>query len=278
MGRIPGFVYTAGESPSSRLNALERRRPAPHGRVFVTTQAPTREEGLMDRITSLTIALQPPVPTRCEFPPEVIQQIKTSAMNFGQRLIERAATPMADPASLLNWEQELHALLLRECLEPVTGAMITAAMRDPVIALKANGLLELMPRARLQNSAQRVTIDLLGGGGVTVTTPYYLHRASSRRGHGGRGKVGNGLYPQLSVLGIRSRSGHSASSRGRRMRWPRWSSSTRLAGSVGCDRGSSSTLTSVMSFSPPLDCARVASLPETAATRGCEIPRSSCAR
>ena len=158
----------------------------------------------MNRIASLTIVLQVPVSCR-EIAPEVIQQIKASVTDFGQQLIERAGTLLTDPASLLKWEQELHALLLRECLDPVTGAMIAAALRDPMVVLKSKGLLELMSRVRLQNSEQRVTIDLLGGGKVTVTTPYYLHRASSRRGHGGRGKAGNGLYPVLSVLGIHER-------------------------------------------------------------------------
>jgi predicted phosphodiesterase len=49
------------------------------------------------------------------------------------------------------------------------------------------------------------------------------------------------VLPSACRFSSRSRSGHSASSRGRRMRWPRWSSSTRLAGSVGCERRLSST-------------------------------------
>jgi hypothetical protein len=106
---------------------------------------------------------------------------------------------------MLAWEQELHSIVPRECIDPVTGAMIAAALSDPVVVMKSCGLLDVTPRVRLQNSTQRVTVDLLGGGKVTVTTPYYLRRASSRRGHGGRGKAGNGLYPALSVMGVHER-------------------------------------------------------------------------
>lgn len=159
----------------------------------------------MNSIATIAIVLQLPVSAGAEIPAEVLQQIKTSTTNFGQRLLDQAATPLVSPASLLQWEQELHAVVPRECIDPVTGAMVAAALKHPEVVMKANGLLEMMPRVRLQNSKQRVTIDLLGGGKVTVTTPYYLRRVSSRRGHGGRGKAGNGLYPTLSVLGIHER-------------------------------------------------------------------------
>lgn len=159
----------------------------------------------MSRIPSITIVLQLPVPAATTIPAEVLQQIKASTTNFGQRLLDQAATPLVSPATLLKWEQDLHAAVPRECIDPVTGAMIAAALKGPEVVMKANGLLEMMPRVRLQNSKQRVTIDLLGGGKVTVTTPYYLRRASARRDHGGRGKAGNGLYPVLSALGIHER-------------------------------------------------------------------------
>jgi len=158
----------------------------------------------MSRIQTITIVLQLPVPDDAEIPAEVLQQIKVSATTFGQHLICRAAKPFTDPASLLTWEQELHAVVPRECIDPVTGAMITAALKNPVVAMKAGGLLEMTPRVRLQKSNQHVTLDLLGGGSVTVKTHYYLRRAS-KRPNGKRGKAGNGLYPALSVLGIHER-------------------------------------------------------------------------
>lgn len=159
----------------------------------------------MSRISSIAIVLQLPIPTGAEISAEVLQQIKTSTTNFGQRLLDQAATPVTSPADLLKWEQDLHAAIPRECIDPVTGAMIAAALEAPEVAMKANGLLETCPGVRLQNSKQAVTIDLLGGGKVTVKTLYYLRRAASIRSHGGRGKAGNGLYPVLSVLGIHER-------------------------------------------------------------------------
>lgn len=159
----------------------------------------------MNSIQTIAIVLQLPVAASAEIPTVVLQQIKTSTTKFGQRLLDQAATPLVSPAILLKWEQDLHAAVPRECIDPVTGAMIAAAIKGAEVVTKANGLLEMMPRMRLQKSEQPVTIDLLGGGKVTVTTPYYLRRTSSRRGHGGRGKAGNGLYPALSALGIHER-------------------------------------------------------------------------
>lgn len=159
----------------------------------------------MSRIATITVVLHLPVPAAHQIPAAVLHQIQISTTNFGQRLVDQAAVPLTSPAMLLKWEEELHAVVPRECIDPVTGAMIAAALKDPVVVMKANGLLEMMPRVRLQNSKQRVTIDLLGGGTITVSTPYYLRRSGARRSHGGRGKAGNGVYPVLSVLGIHER-------------------------------------------------------------------------
>lgn len=40
----------------------------------------------------------------------------------------------------MDWDQELHALVPRECIDPVTGAMVAAALKDPEVVMKANGL------------------------------------------------------------------------------------------------------------------------------------------
>jgi hypothetical protein len=159
----------------------------------------------MSTVASLTVVLQVPVTADHEIPSEVLHQIERSTACFGQRLLDQASRPLTDPASLLVWEQELHAAIPRECIDPVTGEMIRAALRDPDVLMKADGLLEVTSRVQLQNSKQTVTIDLLGGGKVKLKTAYYLRRAPSKRANGARGKSGNGLYPALSVLGIHER-------------------------------------------------------------------------
>lgn len=163
----------------------------------------------MSSIAALTAVIQLSVPAGTYIRPSVLQAIRESTALFGQRLIDRAVAPVTSPAELLNWEEQLHASVPRECIDPVTGAMLSAAMEDPVVNMKAQSLLDSYPQARLQKEDQKVTIDLLGGGKVSVRTPYFLQRPvkkkESKAKKKQRGKAGNGLYPALAVLGIHER-------------------------------------------------------------------------
>lgn len=155
---------------------------------------------------SLLIHIQVPSSPDDQVPPDVLEEIRKATTRLGCLLAERAVTPLTCPGDLQRWEQELHATVPRECIDPVTGAMIRAALEDPVVDVKAESLLATMPGVRLQKAKQAVTVDLLGGGKVTVKTPYFLKRGrrGGRRGSG-RGKSGNGVYPLLAVVGIHER-------------------------------------------------------------------------
>jgi len=94
-------------------------------------------------------------------------------------------------------------------LDQFVARLIQAAHFDSRVVDRASKLAELRPCLRLQDRGQQVTITLLGGSQVVLTSPYMLSRPKKKRGRPkkkkGRGKNGNGLYPVLEILGIRNR-------------------------------------------------------------------------
>ena len=139
----------------------------------------------------------------------VVRTAQEAVHRFAAILVEAIQRPFLSPGSFQRWELDLHTLIPRECIDPVTGAMILAALKMDEIKAKAASILSSAPNLKLQHGRQRVSLNLLGGGKVTVQTPYYLNRPPSRRGPkrkpGQRGKAGNGMYPELAPLGIHER-------------------------------------------------------------------------
>lgn len=112
------------------------------------------------------------------------------------------------PGELLNWERSLHADVCRECLDPMTAAVIEAAHEDPLVLGRATAVVNATPNLRPQCASEPVSVALLGGSEKKIQTPYFLDRERQRNGprkKKGREKEGNGLYPVLSVLGIHNR-------------------------------------------------------------------------
>lgn len=112
------------------------------------------------------------------------------------------------PGEFSNWERLLHADLDRECLDPVTAAVINAAHEDPVVVGRASAAADATPDLRVQRASETVSIALLGGSEAKIRTPYFLKRDRKRGGQRKkkqREKEGNGVYPVLGVLGIHNR-------------------------------------------------------------------------
>lgn len=163
----------------------------------------------MSSVATVTLMVQLSIPGDQPIVPSVLRQIQESTTRFGNLLVAHAQKATTSPGELRQLEQDLHTSVPRECVGSFVGAVIRAAVEDPVVRMKANSLLDLIPHARLQKNNQKVTLDLLGGGKATVYTPYCLRRPPDKRGRprkkGGRGKAGNGIYPALAVLGIHER-------------------------------------------------------------------------
>lgn len=163
----------------------------------------------MNSVAVLTVILHLPAVTGRGVPGQVLGQIQKSTRRFGELLLEQAQKSIECPKDLKDFEESLHSVAPRECIDPVTEAIIAAALEDPVVQMKAEALLDSDPHLHLQCSDQKVTIDLLGGGKATVNTDYHLRRPPKKDGKrprkGQRGKSGNGVYPALAVLGIHER-------------------------------------------------------------------------
>lgn len=125
-----------------------------------------------------------------------------------ERLLEKISSALLDGKSLRELEESLHKEV-SSCLDQFVARLVQAAHFDPRVVARASKLAELRPSMRLQDRRQKVTITLLGGSQVVLTSPYMLSRPKKKRGRPKqkkcRGKNGNGLYPILEILGIRDR-------------------------------------------------------------------------
>lgn len=125
-----------------------------------------------------------------------------------ERLTEKISSTLLNGKSLRELEESIHQEASR-CLDQFVARLVQAAHFDPRVVARASKLAELRPCMRLQDRSQKVTLTLLGGSQVVVTSPYMLSRPKKKRGRPkqkqGRGKNGSGLYPVLEVLGIRDR-------------------------------------------------------------------------
>jgi hypothetical protein len=121
----------------------------------------------------------------------------------------QAGVPVG-PGEFLNWESSLHADFSRECLDPVTAAVINAAHDEPVVVGRASAAVDATSNLHGQRASETVSVALLGGSEVKIQTPYFLKRERKRKRGGqrqkkGREQEGNGMYPVLGVLGIHNR-------------------------------------------------------------------------
>lgn len=125
-----------------------------------------------------------------------------------ERLLEKISSVLLDGKSLRELEEFVHKEV-SSCLDQFVARLIQAAHFDPKVVARASKLAELRPSMRLQDRRQKVTITLLGGSQVVLTSPYMLSRPKKKRGRPKQKKVrgtnGNGLYPVLEILGIRDR-------------------------------------------------------------------------
>lgn len=125
-----------------------------------------------------------------------------------EKLLDRIGSALLNGQSLRKLEEAIHEEVSR-CLGQFVARLIQAAHFDPRVVTRASKLAELRPCLRLQDRSQQVTITLLGGSQVVLTSPYMLSRPKKKCGRPkqkkGRGKNGNGLYPILEALGIRDR-------------------------------------------------------------------------
>jgi hypothetical protein len=124
------------------------------------------------------------------------------------RLLAKLEESLLNPGQLIELEESLHQEVGR-CLDLFVARLIQAAHFDAELITRASKLAGMRPCLRLQDRGQEVTITLLGGSQVTVTSPYMLNRPKKKRGrpkeNKTRGRNGNGLYPVLEILGIRYR-------------------------------------------------------------------------
>jgi len=113
------------------------------------------------------------------------------------------------PGALHDIELKVHTEVMRDCVDPVVGAFIQYAHGSVEVQEQALKIMACQPGLRLQVTAQRVKLTLLGGSKCTVYSPYYLFRPARGpgrpRGKGKRGPEGNGVYPLLEALGIHYR-------------------------------------------------------------------------
>lgn len=158
-----------------------------------------------------------PLPTSVAFSDDAVdvhgglQAAITAATEAFRRLLYQAvARQITGPGDLFAFEQDLHAAVPRECLDPVTAAVIEVAHDDDAVLDKAQGVLDTLQHVRLQKHGQLVKISLRGGSQAQIRTPYFLERDPGRRGpkrrQGQRGRAaGRGWYPVLAALGIHGR-------------------------------------------------------------------------
>jgi len=116
---------------------------------------------------------------------------------------------VSSPEELLALECSLHRDVARDCLDPITAAVIQAAHQNPVVVRRTRELADSCPDVRRQRTGVPVRLTLLGGATLAVETDYYLRRPprgpGRRRARGRRGKRGNGQYPTLEILGVHDR-------------------------------------------------------------------------
>lgn len=113
------------------------------------------------------------------------------------------------PEELLAFERSLHRDVAKECLDPITAAVIQASHENPLVVRRTRELADSCPDVRRQKTGVLVRLTLLGGSTMAIETDYYLRRPprgpGRRRARGRRGKRGNGQFPTLEVLGIHDR-------------------------------------------------------------------------
>lgn len=116
---------------------------------------------------------------------------------------------VSSPEELIELECSLHRNVARDCLDPITAAVIQAAHENPVVVRRTRELTDSCPNVRRQRTGVLVRLTLLGGSTLAIETDYYLRRPPKgpgrRRARGRRGKPGNGQYPTLEILGVHDR-------------------------------------------------------------------------
>lgn len=171
------------------------------------TKTADTKGGPVGRIIPLPVAPVPVADHRLA--PRLAAVVAAVVERFRTIMIDAALSKLVCPGDLFAEEPRIHALVAKECVDPVMGERIAEAIKDPSVEARAEAVLEASPHARGQKSRQRVEISLLGNGHVAVETPYFLRRPPGRPGkkrrRGQRGKSGNGIYPLLEALGIHDR-------------------------------------------------------------------------
>jgi len=140
----------------------------------------------------------------------VEEAINIAVVRFRELVQARVSKELpADPGAMQVLERQLHQEVARQCLDPVVGAVLQAAVESEAVVERAAALVAAYEHLNVQKRDAVVQITLLGGSEVAITTPYYLTRpprkTARKRKKGKRGKEGNGVYPRLSVLGIHYR-------------------------------------------------------------------------
>lgn len=138
---------------------------------------------------------------------EAANEALEALLDVFQDLANRGVPTCAD--ELHELERTIHIRVAQSCVDPIVGSFIVAAQEDPFVMERMETIIDGVEDLRPQRSSQSVSISLLGGTEVTLSTPYYLRRQRKRpgrkRGVGRRMKEGNGLYPFLASLGIHHR-------------------------------------------------------------------------
>lgn len=145
-----------------------------------------------------------------EVPAVLLDAIRVASKRFEDTLLLFAvARRPTNPASMMDYEADLHAQVARECLDPFVGVTIQAAHEAPAVQERVADLRSGIPHLAAQRSGEGVKVTLRGGSEFEVITPYGLVRPPRGPGHprrpGSRKAEGNGVYPVLVALGIHFR-------------------------------------------------------------------------
>lgn len=139
----------------------------------------------------ITARLHPNPAAGEEFYLEVsgLQEAAEECLNqIRERLTEKISSVLLNGKSLRELEESIHQEVSR-CLDQFVARLVQAAHFDPRVVARASRLAELRPCMRLQDRSQQITLTLLGGSQVVLTSPYMLSRHKKKRGRPKQDKV-----------------------------------------------------------------------------------------
>ena len=135
----------------------------------------------------------------------VVQNVDEVLRQVQQKLQEQQGQWVArlrnEPAKFADLEAQIHRTFQDLADQVVAGVLAQATAADDFAQDAKKKVIEQAPRKLRSAEKRSLTVRLLGGLLLCITT-LYCAPAARNRGSKGRGREGSGVYPELGVLGI----------------------------------------------------------------------------